>query len=140
MAGSSSSARTKGEFQEVIDDNKVNAKDVKRVYVCSGKIYYDCLEKRESENRKDFAIVRLEQLYPFPKKQLEALKKKYKKADWYFIQEEPANMGAWMHIVRFLSDWPIKVISRPESASPATGSAVFHARTQEKILNTMMDF
>jgi 2-oxoglutarate dehydrogenase E1 component len=129
-----------GSFQEVIDDSVVDPKKVKRVYLCSGKIYYDCLEKRETEGRKDFAIVRLEQLYPFPRKQLDVLKKKYKDAEWTFIQEEPQNMGPWMHIVRFLSDWKISVIARADSASPATGSAVFHARTQQKLLTEMINF
>ncbi|RAP32644.1 2-oxoglutarate dehydrogenase E1 component, partial [Candidatus Marinamargulisbacteria bacterium SCGC AAA071-K20] len=140
MVTSSVDELSKGCFQEVIDDEFVDPKKVKRVYLCSGKIYYDCFEKRESEGRKDFAIVRLEQMYPFPKKQLELLKKKYKNAEWVFIQEEPKNMGPWMHIVRCMSDWKLSVISRPESASPATGSAIFHARSQLKLLTDMLDF
>ena len=79
-------------------------------------------------------------MYPFPRKQLDSLKKKYKNAQWIVIQEEPENMGPCMHILRFLSDWNLSVISRPEGASPATGSAVFHARTQLKLLTDMINF
>ncbi len=84
-----------GGFQEVIDDNFVgNAEEVSKVLFCSGKIYYDLLDRQQKEGRKDTAIIRLEQLYPLPLKQLEALYAKYSKATWFWVQEEPLNMGA----------------------------------------------
>jgi 2-oxoglutarate dehydrogenase E1 component len=85
---------TKGKFQEVIDDAFVKAADVKRVLFCSGKVYYDLLDKQQNDLRKDVAIVRLEQLYPLPYAQLEAIKSKYKNAsELIWVQEEPENMG-----------------------------------------------
>ena len=65
-----------------------------KVLFCSGKIYFDLLEKKEKDKRDDVAIIRLEQLYPLPQKQMEELYKKYSKAIWYWVQEEPLNMGA----------------------------------------------
>lgn len=112
---------TKGNFQEVIDDANATAAKVKRVLVCSGKVYFDLLEKKEADKREDVAIVRLEQLYPMPKKQLEALRKKYGKAEWIWVQEEPQNMGAWSHILFHLSDWGFRYVGRKATASPASG-------------------
>ena len=86
---------TNGGFKEVIDDAFVQMpSQVKKVLFCSGKIYFDLAERQQKENRKDIAIVRLEQLYPLPLKQLEELYKKYNKATWFWVQEEPLNMGA----------------------------------------------
>lgn len=127
---------TNGNFQEVIDDASVKAKDVKRVLICSGKIYYELLERREKEGRtKDVAIVRLEQIYPLPYDQLEALKKKYSKAtEVFWVQEEPRNMGAWPYLVRKMRKENIEVISRKESASTATGFNKQHLSQQDYIL------
>src|SRR6185436_5457821 len=83
---------TSGSFQEVIDDAAVVAKDVKRIVLCSGKIYYDLLEVQSKKKVKDTALVRLEQLYPFPETQIANLVKKYKGAKLVWAQEEPANM------------------------------------------------
>ena len=86
---------TNGGFKEVIDDTFVEMPaQVKKVLFCSGKIYFDLAERQQKENRKDIAIIRLEQLYPLPHKQLEELYKKYSKATWFWVQEEPLNMGA----------------------------------------------
>src|SRR5690606_17614715 len=123
--------------REVIDDNYVKAADVKRVLFCSGKVYYDLLEKQQSDNRKDVAIVRLEQLYPIPYQQLEAIKKKYKNAvEYIWVQEEPENMGAWPFYCRKFrnSDLNLQVISRKESSSPATGYAKQHVAQQLYII------
>ena len=124
----------KGGFREVIDDDQVNAKDVKIVNICTGKVYYDLLEKQENEKRKDVALVRLEQMYPLPEKQLDAIFKKYKGAKFNWVQEEPKNMGAWMHMLRY--EFPVKLneISRRSSASPATGYASVHKQEQEKLV------
>ena len=130
---------TKGGFKELIDDDYVDAKKVKRVNICSGKIYYDLLAKQQEDKRTDVAIVRLEQIYPMPEKQMEALMKKYKNAEFCWVQEEPKNMGAWMHILRY--DWArsFKEITRRSSASPATGYASVHKKEQEAIIAEAFD-
>lgn len=124
---------TDGKFNEVIDDAFVKAADVKRVLFCSGKVYYDLLEKQQVEKRKDVAVVRLEQLYPMPYDQLEAIQSKYKKAtEFVWVQEEPENMGAWPYISRKFrnSSFNFELISRKESSSTATGYAKQHIAQQ----------
>ena len=103
--------------------------------LCSGKIYYDLIQKQEDDERKDLAIVRIEQLYPMPELQIQKLFKKYSKAEFCWVQEEPKNMGAWMHILRY--DWArnFKEITRKSSASPATGYAAVHIREQKAIVD-----
>lgn len=127
---------TEGNFQEIIDDSTVKAKDVKRVLLCSGKIYYDLLDRRIKDGReKDVAIVRLEQIFPLPVTQLEALKKKYAKAtEIFWVQEENANMGVWPYLVRKMRKENIEVISRKESSSTATGYNKQHLTQQDYIL------
>jgi 2-oxoglutarate dehydrogenase E1 component len=127
---------TTGKFQEVIDDAKVKAADVKRVLICSGKIYFDLLEEQEKDNRKDVAIVRLEQMYPTPFVQLEKINKKYSKAEFFWVQEEPENMGAWPFISRIFrkSDFDFEVISRKPASSPATGFMKQHLAEQAEIV------
>ena len=122
-------------FQEVIDDAEVDAKKVKRVLYCSGKIYYDLLQYKVENNRDDVAIVRLEQLYPFPLEQMDKLMKKYKDAETFWVQEEPSNMGAWQYIWAFYRNLNIELISRKSSASPATGYKKVHAEQQEDLVN-----
>ncbi len=127
---------SKGGFLEVIDDSEVKAADVKKVLFCSGKIYYDLLDKRKELKVKDTAIVRLEQMYPFPEKQLEGIIKKYKNCDnWVWTQEEPANMGPLQFMATHFTMVPLKFVSRPASASPATGSSTQH----QKRFNVLMD-
>ncbi|MFZ6001005.1 MAG: 2-oxoglutarate dehydrogenase E1 component [Bacteroidota bacterium] len=125
----------KGSFQEVIDDESVNAKDVKRVILCSGKLYYDLQEVQQKKKIKDAAIVRLEQLHPFPEKQLNAVLKKYKGAKLVWAQEEPANMGALSYVLRMMPKQAFELVSRKPSASPATGYSKVHKVEQEKIVN-----
>jgi len=118
---------SKGGFKEVIDDSEATVSKVKKVLFCSGKIYYDLKELRKKKKVSSMAIVRVEQLYPLPKTQLDAIVAKYKNAkNWVWIQEEPENMGAWSHINRIYKTVELKVIARPESASPATGSSKIH--------------
>lgn len=124
-----------GSFQEVIDDVNVSAKDVKRVVMCSGKIYYDLLEVQAKKKIKDTALVRLEQLYPFPENQILALLKKYKGAKLLWAQEEPANMGPLSFIQRMMPGQAMEFVSRKASASPATGYSKVHKAEQEKIVN-----
>lgn len=125
-------------FQEVIDDALVdskNRKQVKRVLLCTGKIYYDLLARKREEDRKDVAIVRIEQLYPFPLNQVEKILEQYKGAETFWVQEEPANMGAWQHILSTYQGKAFKVISRKNSASPATGFKKVHDAQQEEIIS-----
>src|SRR5690606_37034714 len=113
---------TKGGFREVLDDENVSVKDVRRLLLCSGKIYYDLLEAQESEDRKDVAIIPVEQLYPTPIDQIEKIREKYKHAkEFFWVQEEPENMGAWPYISRKFRKRNLDVIARRESSSPATG-------------------
>jgi 2-oxoglutarate dehydrogenase E1 component len=131
---SSLSELASGSFQEVIDDAAANAKKVKRVLLCSGKVYYDLLEKKEELNAEEVAIVRLEQLDPLPRKQIADLQTKYGKAQWVWVQEEPANMGAWSHLLRKLRQVQLEVVSRPSSGAPATGSGQRHRAEQQLLM------
>jgi 2-oxoglutarate dehydrogenase E1 component len=126
---------TDGIFNEVIDDTSVNAKDVKRVVLCTGKVYYDIVEVHQKKKIKDVAVVRIEQLHPWPEKQLKAVLKKYKDAKLVWAQEEPINMGYWSFIQRVMVKQEIDVVSRKASASPATGYSKVHKVEQEKIVN-----
>ncbi|MFI5220946.1 MAG: 2-oxoglutarate dehydrogenase E1 component [Bacteroidia bacterium] len=162
-------------FKEIIDDATVKASDVKRVVLCSGKIYYDLIEHREHlspnpspngegnstatpSSKKEgnlrggsplshgigaggaVAIIRLEQLYPFPEKQFQELVTKYKNVnEWIWVQEEPENMGARSFLLRRVKDVSLKLISRPESASPATGSHHAHEREQKALIEQVFE-
>ncbi len=127
---------TTGGFKELIEDeNILAATKVNRVLFCSGKIYYDLLAYKEKEKRKDVAIVRLEQLYPFPASQVDAIFNKFKKAQFFWVQEEPANMGAWYFILNALRKRDIELISRKASASPATGFKKVHSKEQDEIID-----
>ncbi len=131
------SAFIQGGFQELIDDAFVtDAAEVKKVLFCSGKIYYELAEKQAKENRTDIAIIRLEQIYPLPLKQLDVLYKKYNKATWFWVQEEPLNMGAAGFLQMNLKTINYGVISRNASAATATGYAKVHAQEQTEIIET----
>jgi 2-oxoglutarate dehydrogenase E1 component len=104
---------------------------------CSGKIYYDLLEKQQTDQRKDVAIVRVEQLYPTPVPQMMKVKTRYAKAtEFIWVQEEPENMGAWPYMCRKFrkSELQLDVISRNESSSTATGFAKQHISQQQYII------
>lgn len=127
---------THGRFREVIPDTMTTpAKAVKKVLLCSGKIYYELAEKREEEKRKDVAIIRIEQLHPFPEKQVTKELMKYKAAKIYWVQEEPENMGYWAFMLRTYRQVNMEIISRKPAASPATGYGKLHAKEQAEILN-----
>jgi len=135
-------------FQEVIPDSLKPSSDFQRVVLCSGKVYYDLLEKREETNIKDIAIIRLEQLYPFPHDKLVEMLKPYKNADVVWCQEEPMNTGAWTYLDRRLegvlmeakikADRPLYV-GRPEAASPATGLLSRHIFEQNLLVNQALN-
>ncbi len=122
-------------FFEYYDDPDVDSKKLKKALFCTGKIYYDLLERKQLDKRKDVAIIRLEQLYPFPKKKLDALLKKYSKVPCFWVQEEPANMGAWLHVLSQFPKVGFELISRKASASPATGFKKAHDRQQQEIVD-----
>lgn len=132
---------TDGKFQEVIDDASAKAEKVKRVLFCSGKIYYDLIEEKEKDAREDVAVVRLEQMYPTPYKQMDAIKAKYKNAHFIWVQEEPENMGPWPFISRIFrkSEFDFDVISRKPASSPATGFAKQHLTQQAHIVAKAFD-
>jgi 2-oxoglutarate dehydrogenase E1 component len=126
----------KGRFEEVLDDTKIKVKDVTRVIVCSGKVYYDLIQERDAKKKMTVAIVRLEQLYPLSTTALDKLKSRYKNVkDWVWVQEEPENMGAWAFIFRRLNHFNFRYIGRKESSSPATGSSAKHEQEQANIIN-----
>ncbi len=123
-------------FIELIDDNNVDIEEVRRIVFCSGKIYYDLLAEKEKHNARDIALIRLEQLHPFPKKQVKKIIKKYKQSMLnIWIQEEPSNMGAWRHVKDEFDDIEIFPICRSSSGSPATGLFKIHQVQQKEILS-----
>ncbi len=132
---------TTGGFREYITDKEIKPEETHTYIMCSGKIYYELEEERRKLGRKDVSINRLEQIYPLPYKQIADHLKSFpniKKLLW--VQEEPANMGAWPFIhqqfrdLDALKDFEPRIISRPESGSPATGSSQFHFVQQRKII------
>jgi 2-oxoglutarate dehydrogenase E1 component len=125
---------TEERFKEVLDD-RCDPKKVTRVAFCSGKIYYDLIERREKEGVEDIAFIRLEQLYPFPAKQVAAILARYKNAsDYSFVQEEPENMGPWRFVDKNLRSLNLKYFGRDEAASPATGFSKRHNGETEEIM------
>ena len=127
---------TSGGFKEVIDDSSTDTKKVKKVLLCSGKMFFDLEERKQRDKRSDVAIIRLEQLYPLPVKQLEGLYGKYNKATWFWIQEEPLNMGAASYLQMNLKSINFGIISRQSSASTATGYNKIHLQEQGELIDT----
>jgi 2-oxoglutarate dehydrogenase E1 component len=129
---------TEGGFRELIDDSAVtDAKAIKRVILCSGKVYYDLLEYQQLNKRTDIALVRLEQMHPLPVNQLMDLyQSKYRSAQWIWVQEEPRNMGAASFLKMNIDDTAMKLgyLSRMPGASTATGYAKTHAEEQKALI------
>ncbi len=122
-------------FKEVIADEEADPAKILRLLFCSGKVYYDLIEERRQRNKWETAIIRIEQLFPFPEKQINSIIKRYPKAEVYvWVQEEPANMGAWTFMSRRLHHIDLLLVARPESGSPATGSVYLHNLRQRKII------
>ena len=142
-AGSPLSEFTKGGFQTVIGerDETIDAKQVTRLIACSGKVYYDLVKQRTEKKATDVAIIRVEQLYPFPHKALAAELKRYPKLEEVvWCQDEPQNQGAWFfvqhNILENMSDgMKLAYAGRPASASPACGYAHLHQEQQKSLLN-----
>lgn len=139
LAISSLDDLAEGRFQRVLQD-RLPPEDVTKILVCAGKVYYDLATMREEEQRHDVAIVRVEQLYPFPDKQFADTLARYREGTpVVWVQEEPENMGAWRYLlVKFgatvLGKHPLTCVSRAESSSPATGSLTSHKLEQAEIM------
>lgn len=137
------SSITDKNFEEIIDDPNAS-KDVKRLIFCSGRIYYDLAERREKENVKDLAIVRLEQIYPVDREGLKAIASRYPKVkNVFWVQEEHYNQGAWSFILPYLQECfegsvPVEYIGRVRRASPAAGSVFLHNKEQEAVIYRAM--
>jgi 2-oxoglutarate dehydrogenase E1 component len=123
-----------GAFQELIPDS-LEIKKARKVLFCTGKIYYDLLDYREANNIKDVAIVRIEQLYPLPEWLIKDIFSQYQGADFAWVQEEPMNQGAWLHLHRYDFPSALKYYGRRSSASPATGFKKVHDREQAEIVS-----
>ncbi|MDF1547582.1 MAG: 2-oxoglutarate dehydrogenase E1 component, partial [Bacteroidales bacterium] len=122
-------------FQKVIDDVEVDVEDVKRLAFCSGKIYYELLARKRELKARDLAIVRVEELHPFPKQELLEILKKYKNAILkLWVQEEPENMGPWNYIKNQLPEAQLVPIARIASGSPAHGLSGLHTLGQQEII------
>lgn len=129
-----------GSFQEVIDDTQVDKKQVTSLVFCTGKFYYDLLERREENGRDDVALVRLEQLFPLPKKQLQAIIDSYPNAQEYvWAQEEPRNMGAWSFMLMHFDMVPLRVASRRIYSSPAAGSSTRSKARHKEVIDSVFD-
>jgi 2-oxoglutarate dehydrogenase E1 component len=129
-------AFTEGGFREVYDDENVNPEEITKVLLCSGKVYFDLDDRRKKDDRKDVAIIRLEQIHPLPQQQLDALYEKYNKAIWYWVQEEPLNMGAAAFLRMNLQHINFHIVSRKARAAVASGYAKVHGQEQEELIET----
>ena len=124
-------------FREVLDDTKVEPEKVRKVLFCSGKVYYDLEAFQDKKVQDHVAIVRLEQLYPLPIKQLEFLIARYPNCQtWCWVQEEPENMGPWSFMTRKFrfTPKPLQLVSRKETSSPAGGFVKKHALNQQALI------
>jgi len=125
---------TKSKFQEVIDDELIKKTKVKKLILCTGKVYYDLKQYRIQKNIVNIAIVRIEQIYPFPINQITKIIKKYKCDKICWVQEEPKNMGYWKFISNELEKYELKLLSRKRSASPSTGYFKSHSKEQQSLI------
>ena len=148
LATSSLEELADGRFDCVIDDSSVVVKKVKKVILCSGKVFYHLLEERDSKNISNVAIIRIEQLYPFPDKEIDEILTKYKGInEIVWCQEEPRNQGAWYNSQHFLraaavrlsEDLSLEYVGRPSSAAPASGYMSVHLEEQKKFIEEALD-
>ena len=132
---------TKGTFQPVILENEIPVKNTKTLAFCTGKFYYDLIDEREKQGRDDVAIIRLEQLFPLPKKEIENILADYNHvSDVVWAQEEPRNMGAWSHLLLHLpAAQQFRVASRRFYGTPAAGSATRFKRRHQQVLDYVFD-
>ena len=129
-----------GSFQPILDDVAANPEKIEKLVLCSGKIYYELLAKKEELNCENIALVRLEQLYPLQQDKIEEILSKYSsRTQLVWVQEEPENMGAWAYILRNFRDTGIQVIAPVASGSPAPGSHKMFERNQNNVINRVFD-
>jgi 2-oxoglutarate dehydrogenase E1 component len=127
-----------GQFNTILNDSTVNPLDVTHFVMCSGRIYYDIIAAVREKNLSDIAVVRLEQLYPFAPEMLQGIMDKFPGAQKFtWVQDEPANMGAWGFLSKWLRPMGFTLISRPFSSSPAAGSSELHKLRQKKIIDKL---
>jgi 2-oxoglutarate dehydrogenase E1 component len=137
-----------GRWRRVLDDTRAleTADTIRRLILCSGKVYADLLPMQQAiEDKLQIALIRVEQLYPFPGEQLQKVLAGYPNAEEVvWVQEEPANMGAWTYIrpalEGILGDVPLRYIGRPARSSPAEGSTTWHKRNQQAITEHAFKF
>jgi len=127
-------------YQEVLDDTWTTPQQVKRVVLCMGKFYYDLVKKQRDGNRKDVALVRLEQIFPLPENQLKEMIARYPKAEFVWAQEEPENQGCWPYLHRKFNLTSIKVISRLESCTPSVGFPDLHEKELSMLVDKVFEF
>jgi 2-oxoglutarate dehydrogenase E1 component len=130
-----------GQFHEVLDDATSKPEKIRRVLLCSGKVYYDLAERRAQKGAEDVAIVRLEQFYPFPDMQLRQIFSRYRSArEWVWVQEESQNMGGWTFVEPRLRSlgYNFDYVGRDASSSPATGSLNVHKREQAELVEAAL--
>lgn len=145
LAGSSLEELANGSWQRVIGDDQADAKAVRRLVLCSGKVYVDLVSSERRENSPAVAIARVEQLYPFPMDDLRPILESYPNLrEVVWLQEEPANMGAWESVRPCLQEliggrWPLRYVGRPRRASPAEGSSAWHTVNQAAIVRQAYD-
>lgn len=135
----------KGGFQKVLDDPRMTTASARElvdvVVMCSGKIYYDLIERLEVQSAPNIAFVRVEQLHPLPQSELDAVIQRYSgDLNCIWVQEEPQNMGAWSFMLQHYTSVALSVISRSLSASPASGSSTLHAKRQRAIIDEVFSY
>jgi 2-oxoglutarate dehydrogenase E1 component len=137
----------RGYYQRALAEvDDIDPAAVKHIFLCSGKIYYELIARRRSDRRNDFAIIRVEQLYPFPGPELNHILRVYKAAkDLVWLQEEPKNQGAWDFVkpripAMLKKDWRLHYIGRESSSAPAVGSAKLHGAQQSQLIDEAMNF
>ena len=140
LASSKIEEMAKGGFQEVIDDPDAKVKEIDTLVLCSGKFYYEMKMKAKDISVENMAFVRVEQLYPLPKKQLDKVFSKYKAKNIIWAQEEPANMGAWQYMAMELREKSLIGLSRPASAAAAAGSKNLHEKRLEQLFDQIFSF
>ena len=129
-----------GAFQPIIDDSTADPKKVERLVLCSGKLYYELLAKKEEVGANNIALVRVEQLYPLQQDKLEEILSKYSnRTSLVWAQEEPENMGAWTYILRNLRDTGIQVVAPVPSGTPAPGSHKMFEKNQNGVISKVFD-
>jgi 2-oxoglutarate dehydrogenase E1 component len=130
----------KGSFQEVIDDVMQDKSKVTSLVFCTGKFYYDLLDRREENGRNDVALVRVEQLFPLPQKQLERIIQKYPDVTEYiWAQEEPKNMGAWSYMLMNFNQVKLHLASQRVHSSPAAGSSARSKARHKKVIDKVFE-